>query len=163
MKTAENISPKNRSEFLLFFTVLIIMGMFFLKTETGYCWGNGHDLIAEILGDHIPANLKNFFSDENKRELVQWSHYPDEPYKSPEQIEKIVGKRDLDLMLRNGMKNSGWMHSNKGQICSLVGLVLAFREKNSRRAAFYISELSHSLSDEGALNHTPMNNYTGST
>ncbi len=154
------IYTEKRSVFFLFVLVLLIMtGVLFFRTDPGFAWGGGHDFIAEILRENIPADLQDFFGPEDKQRLIDWSHYPDEPYKSPDDIEKIIGKRDVDLMIRNGLRNSGWMHSNMGQVCSLAGLVLAFREKNSRRAAFYISELSHSLSDEGALNHTPMNNY----
>ncbi|MDO5581981.1 MAG: hypothetical protein Q4G69_12700 [Planctomycetia bacterium] len=153
----------NRTEKIyLTITAILAAAVFFgnlLFPKTGYSWGGGHDFITQMLADNIPENLQNFFNDENRKQFVQWSHYPDVPYKSPADIEKIVGKRDVDLMVKHGLKNSGWMHSNWGQVCSLAGLVLAFRENNSQCAAFYISELSHSISDEGALNHTPMNNF----
>ena len=140
------------------FVVFFLSFYFFSSEEKCFGWGSGHDVLSTLLQEYLPAEIQQTLSPSDRKGLVQWSHYPDLPMKTREDMELILGVQDVAFLFDNGMKNSMWFHSDTGQVCSFVLLTKAFREKNGTRAAFYMSELSHSVGDEGALNHTPMNN-----
>lgn len=136
----------------------LILFLLVLFPQITFGWGEGHDLLGKLLKDYLPKEIMEILSEEDQNNLVHWSHYPDLPIKTMEQIKEIVGFRDVEFLKAQGLKNSMAFHGNQGQNASLVLLIQAFREKNGKKASFYISELSHSFGDEGALNHTPMNN-----
>ena len=134
------------------------LGLLFLTLPTTlFAWGGGHDLIGQLLGEYLPQEIQARLSDENRRQLVTWSHYPDLPLKEPAEFAEIIGPEDTQFLQKYGMKNSMWLHSNVGTAASLAALIRALREENGTKIAFYISETSHAIADKGALNHTPMN------
>lgn len=136
--------------------ILLTCIFFAFSVRTAMAWGGGHDLIGQWMAEFLHPEIQEFFTDENRKQLPGWSHYPDLPKKSVEEIEAIVGTEDATFLGKHGCRNSMWLHGVDGRACSALLLTKAFREKRNTPAAFYLSELSHSVSDGGALNHTPM-------
>ncbi|MDO4585066.1 MAG: hypothetical protein Q4D62_13305 [Planctomycetia bacterium] len=125
-----------------------------------WAWGGGHDVVAKLLGEFLPPEVKEFVTTENLTLMEKYCHYPDLPNKTLEQTGEIVGVEDEALLRKFGYVNSNWLHSHRGRAATYALLRKAFREKNPKNAAFYLSVLSHSVSDQGALNHTPILQFT---
>lgn len=138
----------------LFFVGLLSFPSFALA------WGYGHDVVADLLCANLPGEMKAFFVPEDLAVIRKHCHYPDLPNKNLEQIGEIVGSEDLALLKEYGYSGSDWLHRHVGRAATYVLLRKAFREKNSKNAAFYLSVLSHSISDQGAINHTPILQFT---
>lgn len=136
-----------------------LLGLFLLP-EACLAWGNGHDDIVLLLWDYQPIEMDGFFSDEEYTVFKRNCHYPDLPNKTLEQTGEIVGAEDEAILKEFGYSNSNWLHSHTGRGVVYLLLRKAFREKNRLNAAFYISVLSHSVSDQGAINHTPILQFT---
>lgn len=119
-------------------------------------WGGGHDGVAELLCEFLPTEIRAGFTPEDLALVKEHCHYPDEPYKNLEEITEIIGPEDAGVLKSFGYSKSGWLHSYRGISVSFLLLRKAFHEKNYHNAAFYLSVLSHSVSDQGALNHTPI-------
>lgn len=139
---------------LSFFLTLLCAAFF--STEKAFAWGYGHDVVATLLRDYLPDEIKPFFSDEDLKLFIKYCHYPDLPNKTLEQTGDIVGDEDEAILKEFGYSHSDWLHRHTGRAASYVLLRKAFRDKNPRNAAFYLSVLSHSIADQGAMNHTPI-------
>ncbi|MDO4628178.1 MAG: hypothetical protein Q4C70_03260 [Planctomycetia bacterium] len=123
-------------------------------------WGGGHDAVVETLKEYLPAEVKAFFSEEDMTLMRKYCHYPDMPNKTLEETGEIVGAEDEALLRAFGYDSSNWLHGHTGRAATYVMLHRAFQQKDTKKAAFYLSVLSHSVSDQGAVNHTPILQFT---
>ncbi|MDO4575822.1 MAG: hypothetical protein Q4D98_11475 [Planctomycetia bacterium] len=126
----------------------------------GWAWGTGHDDVARLLGEFLPTKIKEFLTEENFGLLEKYCHYPDNPNKTLEVTGEIVGEEDEAILRKWGYTGSDWLHRHRGRAVTYALLRKAFRERNAKNAAFYLSVLSHSVSDQGAINHTPILQFT---
>jgi len=136
-----------------------VLPLLFLPVSA-FAWGAGHDAVARLLEEFMPAEVKAFFTPEDLKNLETFCHYPDLPNKTLEQTAEIVGPEDAAILKAFGYSCSDWLHRHPGRAASYVLLTKAFREGNRKNAVFYLSELSHSVSDQGAVNHTPILQFT---
>lgn len=132
-----------------------------------FAWGTGHDDVAQLLEEFMPVEVKSFFEADGGRDggsalpdLQKFCHYPDLPNKTLEQTGEIVGPEDEQILNDFGYSCSDWLHRHPGRAACYVLLTKAFREGNRKNAAFYLAVLSHSMSDQGAVNHTPILQFT---
>lgn len=128
-------------------------------------WGSAHNAVAKLCGEYMPAEVKAFLGDWNNR-LEEWCHYPDmqvvdgkRRFLVKEDMRGHIGE-DAELFIKWGFDKGDWLHRHTGRAVSFANLQRAFREGKPKLAAFCISELSHSLSDQGALNHGPILQFT---
>lgn len=145
-----------RKLLLACFAVCIAMNC----SSIAWSWGSGHDDCAQLACEFLPSEVKPFFSEEEYKIIKLNCHFPDMPNKTIEQVSAIVGAEDAEVMKSLGYSGSDWLHRHTGRAATYVLLRKAFRDKNYKNAAFYISVLSHSLSDQGAINHTPILQFT---
>lgn len=139
-----------------------LLALFLLPSLT-FAWGTGHDAVAQLLEEFMPAEMKAFFEADGGAalpDLQKFCHYPDLPNKTLEQTGEIVGPEDEEILKDFGYSCSDWLHRHTGRAACYVLLTKAFREGNRKNAAFYLSVLSHSMSDQGAVNHTPILQFT---
>ncbi|MBP8801795.1 MAG: hypothetical protein KBI41_09695 [Kiritimatiellae bacterium] len=129
-------------------------------------WDVEHDEVAMLVGETLPAEIQSFFTFSDFGVLIAFCHYPDmtewprengkRGYHSLEEIKERVGVEDAAILAQQGYKNSGWLHRERARATMMGLLARAFAKGEHTRAAFYISVLSHSVSDESALNHPPL-------
>lgn len=142
------------------FLLFALLTLFTLLPRTVWAWGGGHDVVAEVLKEYLPAEVKAFFSEEDMTLMRKYCHYPDMPNKTLEETGEIVGPEDEALLRAFGYNSSNWLHGHTGRAATYVMLHRAFQQKDAKKAAFYLSVLSHSVSDQGAVNHTPILQFT---
>lgn len=136
-----------------------------------FCWGAmssfgwdvEHDEVAFLTGEFLPPAIKAHV---DRAILVRNSHYPDmgeysEPgkrrYHTMEELGEKIGSHDLSLLRAQGCKgDAGWLHRPRARAVVMGLLARAFAAEEWNRASFYISVLSHAVSDESALNHPPI-------
>lgn len=131
-----------------------------LASLAAFGWGGGHDDVAKLYGEFMPAEIKAFLGDEGGTNLTRWCHHPDHFTGHPDQTldmtGAIVGDVDKAIFREFGYSNGDWLHRHTGRAAMYSLLRKAFKEGNARNAAFYLSVISHSVSDQGAINHTPI-------
>jgi hypothetical protein len=123
-------------------------------------WDVEHDEIAQLAGEFLPAEIKKNFSFSDFGILMSCCHFPDmtewgnpRRWRTLEEMGEYVGEDDVAVFRKYGFKHAGALHSPLGRAISISLLAKSFKEKRFSAAAFYISELTHSISDESALNH----------
>lgn len=122
-------------------------------------WGEGHDAVGTLEIEFFSGDVGAFFSSEDKKYLITWAHYPDLPQKTMEEMVEIIGPDDATVLKHFGVNQSMGFHSVQGRAAGFLLLCRAFREKNGRKAAFYTANLSHSIADQAAINHTPLGQF----
>ena len=131
----------------------------------GLAWDVEHDEVAQLVGENLPDEVRRFFGFDDFGVLMANCHFPDgyeweRPGKSRlrglEDVERQVGARDAALILAHGFKPGNWLHREEARGVMMGLLARAFAEGARRRAAFYVSVISHQVSDESALNHSPL-------
>lgn len=140
--------------------IFVFLFSLLLLPNVSFAWGSGHDDVARLLWEYLPKEVRESFSGAEYSIVLRHCHYPDLPNKTLEQTGEIVGEEDRKLLESFGYSSSDWLHRHRGRAASYILLRKAFREKNPRNAAFYLSVLSHSISDQGAINHTPILQFT---
>ena len=135
-----------------------------LGVGTLRAWDVEHDEIAQLTGEFLPAPMKTFFTMDDFATLIAFCHYPDEiewthQYHTLEDFASHVGADDAEVFRRFGFRHSGFLHRETARGLTMCLLARAFAKGEHARAAFYISELTHAVSDESALNHPPLLQY----
>lgn len=132
---------------------------------SAFAWSDrGHDDTAILLGEYLPAEIKAFLGNEGGTNLTRWCHHPDHfpghPDQTLDMTGAIVGDEDKAILKDFGYSNGEWLHRHPGRAAMYSLLRKAFKDGNAYNAAFYLSVLSHSVSDQGAINHTPILHFT---
>ena len=131
-----------------------------------FAWDVEHDVIAQLAGEFLPDEIKRQFDFDDFARLIAYCHYPDmiecdgtgEPrrYRTLDETGAIVGEEDKEILRGQGFGNSGWFHRERGRAVCFALMAKAFRNGNHRNASFYLSVITHAVSDESALNHPPI-------
>ena len=127
-------------------------------------WDVEHDEIARLTGEALPAEIRAFFSFEDFGVLTGNCHFPDmtesEPrrWRTVDDMAKWVDAEDREILAKAGCRGY-WLHTEEGKAVVLTLLSRAFATGAHTKAAFYLSLLTHSVSDESALNHPTLGNY----
>lgn len=134
-------------------------------TGSVFGWSDrGHDDTAILLGEYLPAEIRAFLGDEGGTNLTRWCHHPDHfpghPDQTLDMTGAIVGEEDKAIFRDFGYSNGDWLHRHPGRAAMYSLLRKAFKEGNAHNAAFYLSVISHAVSDQGAINHTPILQFT---
>ncbi len=125
-------------------------------------WGEGHNDVAKLCAEYMPAEPKAFLGDWNDK-LDLWCHYPDmtEPgwgarrFMVAADLRREIGE-EAETFVKWGFENGDWLHRHAGRAVTFAVLRRAFATGNPKLAAFCISVLSHAVSDQTALNHPPI-------
>lgn len=140
--------------------VLLIGGVCCVLALSAHAWDVEHEVIAQLTGEFLPSDIKGSLTFDDFTVLLENCHYPDEyafrKYHSLDDIAKIVGPADAETLARQGFKNAGWLHRERGRGTVLALLARAFANSEHAKAAFWLSVLTHAVSDESALNHPPL-------
>jgi hypothetical protein len=119
-----------------------------------------HEVVAQLTGEFLPADIKASLTFDDFGVLLENCHYPDEyafrKYHSLDDIARIVGPADAEVLAQQGFGNAGWLHRERGRGTALALLARAFANGEHAKAAFWLSVLTHTVSDESALNHPPL-------
>ena len=129
-----------------------------------FAWDVEHDEIARLTGEALPAEIRSFFSFEDFGVLTGNCHFPDMTEREPRRWRTVddmaqwVDAEDRDILAKAGCRTY-WLHTEDGKAVVLTLLSRAFATGAHTKAAFYLSLLTHSVSDESALNHPTLGNY----
>ena len=127
-------------------------------------WDVEHDEIARLTGEALPAEIRAFFSFGDFGVLTGNCHFPDmtesEPrrWRTVDDMARWVDAEDRSILEKAGCRGY-WLHTEEGKAVVLTLLSRAFATGAHTKAAFYLSLLTHSVSDESALNHPTLGNY----
>ena len=127
-------------------------------------WDVEHDEIARLTGEALPREIREFFSFEDFGVLTGNCHFPDmtesEPrrWRTVDDMARWVDAEDRAILEKAGCRGY-WLHTEEGKAVVLTLLSRAFATGAHTKAAFYLSLLTHSVSDESALNHPTLGNY----
>lgn len=133
----------------------------------GACaWDVEHDEIAQLTGEFLPREVKDFFDFDDFAILLANCHAPDmigwpmadgtRRYATLDEVAAHVGAAEADVLKGLGFDCAQWFHSPKAK-GALVGLLArAFGRGDPRTAAYYLSVMTHTYADESALNHPPI-------
>lgn len=140
--------------------VAVVVPVFAVKA-----WDVEHDEVAQLTGDFLPTEIKSTMTFADYGILMESCHYPDmleypvdgkRRYRTLDELGAWVGPHDKEIFKEHGYTSSGWLHREHGKALVMGLLARAFAEGASARAAFYISVMTHQVSDESALNHPPV-------
>ena len=129
-----------------------------------FAWDVEHDEVAQLAGETLPAEIKAQFDFDDFDVLMSHCHFPDmtewEPqrWRTLDDLEAIVGPEDRAIAAARGF-NGYWMHTEIGKATFMALMARAFGRGDHRRAAFYLSALTHPIGDESALNHPTILNF----
>ena len=129
-----------------------------------FAWDVEHDEIARLTGEALPAEIRAFFSFEDFGVLTGNCHFPDMTEREPRRWRTVddmaqwVDAKDREILAKAGCR-AYWLHTEDGKAVVLTLLSRAFATGAHTKAAFYLSLLTHSVSDESALNHPTLGNY----
>lgn len=131
-----------------------------------FAWDVEHDEVAQLTGEFLPKEIKATFDSDDFARLIAYCHYPDmmewgekgkpRRYRTLDETGAIVGEADKETLRSQGFSNSGWLHRERARAVCLALMAKAFKTGNHRNASFYLSVLTHAVSDESALNHPPI-------
>lgn len=138
-----------------------------VSAPAAFGWGGGHEHIARLCGEYMPAEPRAALGEWNDR-LVWWCHYPDmtEPgwgarrFMLPADMSGEIGAEATARFEKWGFNEGDWLHRHVGRTVLMTEMKDAFRTGRPKLAAFCVSVLSHAASDQGALNHTPILQFT---
>ena len=130
---------------------------------TAGAWDVEHDEIAQLTGEFLPAEIKAQFDFDDFGVLMANCHFPDGlewpgadgklQFRTVADLAANAGEADARALVACGYQRSVWFHTPTGKAALMAMLARAFAAGEHARAAFYISVLTHAVSDEGALNH----------
>lgn len=129
-------------------------------------WGSGHNDVARLCSEFMPQEIKSALGEWNDR-LEWWCHYPDmtevgwggRRFMTVEDMRREIGD-GAEVFQRWGFAKGDWLHRHRGRAVTLAQLKEAFRIGDWKRAAFCYSVLGHAVADQGAINHTPILQFT---
>ena len=137
-----------------------------LLAGVALAWDVEHDEIAQLTGEFLPSEIRRTLTFDDFAVLAANCHFPDmtewpcedghRRFRTLAELEAHVGKDDAQTFAACGYTCSNWFHTPTGKAALMAMLARAFASGEHRKAAFYISLLTHAVSDEGALNHPPL-------
>lgn len=125
-------------------------------------WGTGHDVMNELAVEVLPAEISDILGETGRRDLVRYSHVPDDftPWdKYAEKKGTELHPDDRSLLDRYGLKHPYAFHSHKGQAVNAVLVTRSMISRDPARMAFWMACLLHTMGDEAACNHDPLIHY----
>lgn len=131
-----------------------VLCVLLLLTPLAWGWGPGHEDVARETFSRLPESIRSQIPPEVLKQAIEKDcHYPDsfDPFE-PDR----TGPEGMKKLQEAGLKNRYGLHSDSGRAAMFVLLVDALREHRYDRAALWISALSHSTADMGAINHDPL-------
>ena len=135
-----------------------------MSAFSAFAWDVEHDEVAQLTGEALPAEIKAQFDFDDFDTLMSYCHFPDmtewEPrrWRTLDDLEAIVGSEDRAIIATQGF-HGYWMHTEIGKATLMALMARAFGRGDHRRAAFYLSVLTHPVGDESALNHPTILNF----
>jgi len=133
---------------------------------SAFGWDVEHDEVAQLTGEFLPREIQAQFDFRDFATLLANCHFPDGfewPQKdgrrtrSLEDLRAWIGPADAEIVRAQGFRsNATWLHRERARALVLGLLARAFAAGDHARAAFYVSVLTHQVSDESALNHPPL-------
>lgn len=139
---------------------------FVLPAFQALAWDVEHDEVAQLTGEFLPAEIRRTMAFDDFGTLLACCHFPDQiewampdgarRFRTLDEIAAFVGEDDKRILERQGFRDAWFFHTERGRAVSLALMAKAFQEGRSRRAAFYLSVLTHTIADQSALNHTPL-------
>ena len=145
-------------------TLFVLIFASVLSVSPAFGWDVEHDIVAELTARHLPAEVKSLLGFDDALTIVEYCHFPDMTEEAPRRfhdladLEALVGAEDRAIIAARGFHEM-WLHSETGKATLMALLARAFGRGDSRRAAFYISVLTHPVADESALNHPTILNF----
>ena len=129
-------------------------------------WSGGHNDVARLCSEFMPAEVKTALGEWNDR-LEWWCHYPDmtevgwggRRFMMLEDVRREIGD-GADVLKAWGYTKGDWLHRHRGRAVTFALLKEAFRTGDMKQAAFFYSVLGHAVADQGAINHTPILQFT---
>ena len=127
-------------------------------------WDVEHDEVAQLVGESLPPEIKAQFDFDDFGVLMGYCHFPDmtewEPrrFRNLDDLEPLVGAEDRAIIAAQGF-HGYWMHTEVGKATFMALMARAFGRCEHRKAAFYLSAISHPIGDESALNHPTILNF----
>jgi len=129
-------------------------------------WDVEHDEIVQLTAESLPSEIRAFFTFDDFDVLLANCHYPDwiewampdgsHRSHTLEEMEEVVGSEDAEALRQQGIRESINFHGARNRTVLLTMLARSFGRGDHTRAAFYLSLLSHVVSDIAALNHPPL-------
>ena len=130
----------------------------------GFAWDVEHDEVAQLTGEFLPDEIRAQFDFDDFGVLMSYCHFADmtewEPrrFRTIDDVAPLVSAEDRAILAARGFGGS-WMHTETGKATLMALLARAFGRGDHRRAAFYLSVLTHPVGDESALNHPTILNF----
>ena len=129
-------------------------------------WDVEHDGVAQLTGEFLPKEVKAVFDFDDFAILMANCHFPDmtewpcengkRRFHTLQELASHVGASNAQTFAELGYEDSYWFHTTKGRAALMGMMARAFGTGEHAVAAFCLSALTHSISDEGALNHPPL-------
>lgn len=119
-------------------------------------WGGGHDSLCELAVDVLPAPIRDALPETSRKDIVRYSHSPDDFTPWEKQTKVTIHADDLAVLQAHGMKHPYALHSAPGQAVNFMLLTQAFQAKSPERIAYWSAGLLHTFADEAACNHDPL-------
>ena len=141
-------------------TVIVVA----MSALSAFAWDVEHDEVAQLTGEALPEEIKAQFDFDDFNTLMSYCHFPDmtewEPrrFRDLDDLGAIVGAEDRAIIAARGF-HGYWMHTEIGKATFMALMARAFGRGDHRRAAFYLSALTHPVGDESALNHPTILNF----
>ena len=151
MVTAKVLSMSRRSVCTSLCLLAAVFGV-----NSAFGWGGGHDAVAQLYGQYMPSEVKQFLGEWQGR-LDWWCHYPDmtgfgwgnRRYMKEEDLRREIGDH-ADAFVKWGFRHAEWFHRHRGRAVLFFMLREAFRANDAKLAAFCLSVISHSVSDRSS-------------
>ncbi len=117
-----------------------------ILTPNAHGWGSGHRTQAQLVVDTLPGEVKDFFSEDLRRQIVEeYCGYPDAVRRFDE---GLLGQEAVEE-LRSLKLAPGDLHQDLNTVISFVLLNRAFAEKHPRHAAVWLGSLIHTIGVRG--------------
>ena len=106
-------------------------------------WDVEHDEVAQLTGEALPKEMREFFTFDDFAVLVGNCHAPDEiewpmpdgrrRYRTAGEIEAVCGPAVMSVLKACGFEDSaGWLHSPRARAALLTAMARSFATGDSR-------------------------------
>ena len=146
-----------------------LLALLVLVCLSARAWDVEHDEVAQLTAEALPSEIRSFFTFDDFGILMANCHYPDWiEWAMPDgshrshtlaEMAESVGEEDAALLKEQGISESIDFHGARHRAVLLTMLARAFGRGDHARAAFYLSLLTHVVSDIAALNHPPLQQF----
>jgi fructosamine-3-kinase len=60
-----------------YLSICLMLALQLVAVSNSYGWGAGHDDVADLIVEYLPAEIQEFFGEEALRKITKWSHAND--------------------------------------------------------------------------------------